>query len=180
MVDVLQPGHGADAQRRSCQVNLHPYQEVAVDHLHRNPRAALCEGCDAEFVKNYPEQRFHSQACFLQRYNKENADGHSNRGAAKGGLTRGQQMKDGASGTGYVKVSGTDAHEHRAVAVQVLGRLLELGEVVHHDDRNKQNNDPANLIVFASQGDHARHHKLNHCGLDTCPCDGIRLREVMP
>ena len=46
--------------------------------------------------------------------------------------------------------------EHRLVAESVLGRLLEPGEVVHHRDRNKQNNDPSNLEVFATNGEHLR------------------------
>lgn len=72
---------------------------------------------------------------------------------------------------GYAKVPGTDIHVHRAVAEECLGRLLKRGEVVHHDDEDKRNNDPANLIVFPSQAGHARHHKLNHPGrLCDCPC----------
>jgi hypothetical protein len=50
---------------------------------------------------------------------------------------------------------------------------------VHHEDENKKNNDPWNLIVFPAQAIHAKHHKLNHCGFP-CPCPGIRLKEVMP
>ena len=142
---------------------------------------STCEGCGAEFARAYPEQRYHSQRCFLQKYNRDNADGHGSRGAVKGGALRGQQMKALASGKGYVKVTGEDVHEHRAVAELVLGRLLRPGEVVHHEDRDKQNNDPWNLIVFASQADHARHHKLEHWAMaDPCICNGIRLKGVMP
>ena len=49
-------------------------------------------------------------------------------------------------------------HTHRVVAEQMLGRALHKGEVVHHIDGNKRNNDPHNLMVFASQAEHARHH----------------------
>jgi hypothetical protein len=31
--------------------------------------------------------------------------------------------------------------------------------LVHHKDRNTLNNDPHNLMVFANQGDHIRHHR---------------------
>lgn len=48
-------------------------------------------------------------------------------------------------------------HEHRVVAEQMLGRSLLLGEIVHHIDGNKQNNDPSNLQVM-TQNDHAREH----------------------
>lgn len=40
-----------------------------------------------------------------------------------------------------------------------LGRPLREGEVVHHKDRNKKNNDPGNLWVFKNQAAHDRAHK---------------------
>lgn len=49
-------------------------------------------------------------------------------------------------------------HEHRAVAEEMIGRKLRPGEVVHHVDGNKHNNDPKNLVVFDSQGAHAAFH----------------------
>lgn len=74
---------------------------------------------------------------------------------------------------------GRNQHVHIMVAEKVLGRSMKKGEVVHHEDQDKWNNHPDNLIVFPSQADHARHHKLNHCG-SPCECPGIRLKEVMP
>ena len=59
----------------------------------------------------------------------------------------------------YEKTLGR--HTHRVVAEQKLGRPLREGEVVHHIDGNKHNNDPQNLMVFESQAEHARWHKLN-------------------
>lgn len=47
---------------------------------------------------------------------------------------------------------------HRVVAELLLGRELKSGEVVHHIDGNKQNNDPKNLMVFGSQAEHAAWH----------------------
>jgi hypothetical protein len=42
-------------------------------------------------------------------------------------------------------------YEHQAVAEQKLGRPLEPGEVVHHDDGNKQHNHPSSIFtVIAS------------------------------
>lgn len=49
--------------------------------------------------------------------------------------------------------------QHRLVAEATLGRLLTRREVVHHEDRCKTNNDPANLWVFPDQAAHSRHHK---------------------
>lgn len=36
---------------------------------------------------------------------------------------------------------------------------LQLGNIVHHEDRNDFNNSPDNLFVFTNQGDHIRHHR---------------------
>lgn len=59
-------------------------------------------------------------------------------------------------GKGYAKRFGRA--EHRVVAEEILQRELHPGEVVHHIDGNKRNNDPDNLMVFVSQGEHARFH----------------------
>lgn len=48
--------------------------------------------------------------------------------------------------------------EHRLVAeTQILGRLLLRTEVVHHRNRDRQDNRPENLVVFGSNPDHLRH-----------------------
>jgi hypothetical protein len=47
---------------------------------------------------------------------------------------------------------------HRVIAEQIIGRPLKAGEVVHHRDENKYNNDPDNLVVFPSQSAHAKYH----------------------
>ena len=57
-------------------------------------------------------------------------------------------------GKAYRKYLGR--HEHRVVAEQKIGRALLPGEVVHHWDTNKLNNDPRNLAVLVSQSEHAR------------------------
>lgn len=61
---------------------------------------------------------------------------------------------------GYEKTFGV--HTHRLVAAEKLGRPLHPGEVVHHLDGDKRNNAPSNLMVFASQAEHARWHKLHN------------------
>lgn len=48
---------------------------------------------------------------------------------------------------------------HTVIAEWAIGRALRPGEVVHHKDRNKQNNDPRNLEVMKSS-DHARLHAI--------------------
>lgn len=59
-------------------------------------------------------------------------------------------------GKTYTKIYGR--HAHRVVAEQKLGRSLLPGEIVHHIDGNKRNNEPENLMIFASQEEHAAWH----------------------
>jgi len=54
-------------------------------------------------------------------------------------------------------------HEHRVIAEQMIGRPLMPGEIVHHIDGDKQNNDPSNLQVM-TQGDHLREHLAPNAG----------------
>lgn len=61
-------------------------------------------------------------------------------------------------GLTYTKFYGKAAH--RVAAEQMLGRELLPGEVVHHLDGNKRNNEPENLYVFASQAEHAEWHMM--------------------
>lgn len=67
----------------------------------------------------------------------------------------GSKQRDRGTKDTYRKVRGR--HEHREVAERLLGRPLARGEIVHHLDGNKRNNDPANLRVM-TQAEHARLH----------------------
>lgn len=71
---------------------------------------------------------------------------------------------------GYVLVYLKDHHraekngvvyEHILVAEQILGRDLKKDEVVHHIDGNRSNNNPKNLMIFATNGDHTSFHAGN-------------------
>lgn len=74
----------------------------------------------------------------------------------------GNALRGRGNGKAYRKRGGR--HEHRVVAEQKLGRPLLPGEVVHHIDGDKLNNAPANIEVFPSQAEHARHHMLQRLG----------------
>jgi hypothetical protein len=53
--------------------------------------------------------------------------------------------------------------EHRLVMEAHLGRYLDRGEVVHHKDGNKANNDIANLELFPNNGAHLAHELRGRC-----------------
>jgi hypothetical protein len=57
-----------------------------------------------------------------------------------------------------IRVDGKKVYLHRWVMEQKLGRPLEYGEIVHHKDKNRLNNDPDNLELCTDQGAHMRHH----------------------
>lgn len=59
----------------------------------------------------------------------------------KGGHTNGQGYR-------IVYRNGKRIPEHRAVAMDILGRDLFSDEVVHHKDGNRSNNTPDNLVVM--------------------------------
>ena len=52
--------------------------------------------------------------------------------------------------------------EHRLNMESHLGRRLHSDEVVHHIDRNKQNNHISNLVLYSSNADHLR-DELKSC-----------------
>lgn len=62
---------------------------------------------------------------------------------------------------GYYETFVGDCHyyTHRLIAEKMLGRRLKNGEVVHHIDGDKTNNDPSNLMVFKTGRDHVLFHK---------------------
>lgn len=162
--DVFEQKTGKGRRRKYCRRDCH--------HVTKE-----CPVCGDSF-RGPPEQKVCSYRCrnlSMAARNRSDPEAQSARGKI-GGRVRAAQLTRSAGS--YVKVDGR--HEHRAVAEKVLGRALLPEEVVHHEDLDKHNNDPANLIVFETQAEHARHHKLDHLGLPACTCKGIRLKEVLP
>lgn len=104
---------------------------------------------------------FCCRPCFFQwnskRFTKENPNWNKTKMTTEVKTKLRESKLGKGDGKSYTKVFGR--HEHRVVAEQILGRPLKKGEVVHHIDENKRNNNPDNLRVFASQAEHAAHHK---------------------
>lgn len=61
-----------------------------------------------------------------------------------------------AASNGYIR-------EHRLVMEKKLGRRLKKKEVVHHRDKNKQNNHPDNLSLYPSNGRHLGEELAGRC-----------------
>lgn len=121
----------------------------------------ICATCGKVFYKIPTDRRckttYCSRACYMPALAARNREQNS-RGQtpeAKEKLRNAHLIEPDLRKT-YTKIHGR--HTHRIVAEQMLGRPLKEGEVVHHIDGNKQNNSPENLMVFASQSDHAKWH----------------------
>ena len=70
-------------------------------------------------------------------------------------------------------------YEHVLVAEQKIGRPLKKGETVHHIDHSRDNNSPENLLVFASNAEHAAFHKGIEYYLDSegiAHCDAKQIK----
>lgn len=60
---------------------------------------------------------------------------------------------------GYLRYKKNNKLVHRENAEDKLGRKLKKGEVVHHKDRDKKNNEEENIWVFKNQAEHDKIHK---------------------
>lgn len=56
-------------------------------------------------------------------------------------------------------------YEHRLIAEEKIGRELKKGELIHHIDENKQNNDPENIEVLPSIAHHREKHRKKKSNL---------------
>lgn len=66
-------------------------------------------------------------------------------------------------GRGYKRFKNSGKLVHRYVAEKKLGVKLYPGTVVHHRNRNKNDNRPSNLWVFNSQQEHDIAHEIDAC-----------------
>lgn len=90
-------------------------------------------------------RKFLCKACALRK----NRKGYVERDIAPAG-----SGTTNTAGYRLLTVNGKREYEHRVIA-----RALP-GEVVHHADRDRGNNDPTNLVVLANQSEHSKLHQL--------------------
>lgn len=102
-------------------------------------------------TKPYEKGLFCSSRCALANVRTPT---HQKAAAKKAAIVIAKKYRGTGTKT-YVKENGR--HQHRVVMERKLGRILRKGEIVHHVDGNKKNNNPKNLRVM-TQSQHARKH----------------------
>ena len=125
--------------------------------------SVTCDNCGKSFIKEsweLHEHNFCNRDCFYafasERMTKMNRDLNPTRMTESTREKLRQVHLNTGEGRTYTKTFGR--HTHRIVAEQLLGRPLRPGEVIHHVDGDRRNNDPSNIMVLPSQSEHARVH----------------------
>jgi hypothetical protein len=126
----------------------------------------VCEFCgkDSVVVRSEYKGRFCSLAC--SRHKSPFNKGKPHLAKEKHPMWKGGTI---LSAQGYVKTrteTGIYQNVHRLMMQLAIGRKLQETEVVHHWDKNKENNSLDNLSLFRSQSAHKRlHHFARRHGI---------------
>ena len=141
-VDGCEKEHFGRGYCRKHYISLHyspPKKTSKEVHKHHK-----CTHCGKDFIAYHQSPKFCSASCY--------GDSRKKPFIIKNGYRKLLiPHHPRADGKGYV-------FEHIVVAEASAGRALRVGEVVHHIDHNKQNNDPNNLQICASHSDHMKLH----------------------
>ena len=79
----------------------------------------------------------------------------------KNGMWKGEEYL-GDGGRRWIWADGIKYAKARYVAMKCLGRELTQVEVVHHMNEDCSDDRPENLYLFATHGEHMRHHKMKN------------------
>ena len=136
--------------------------------------AVKCEWCGKPFLRDKGQIRDHVFCCRshayawnanrIAAYNRTQNPMNRAGGVLDSRIRSSMARSGDGEGKAYRKYLGR--HLHRQIAEQIIGRPLHVGEVVHHIDGNKLNNDPSNIAILPSQAEHARLHCLRKKGGD--------------
>ncbi len=139
------------------------------------PEPRVCPICEVVFTPERKKwkQRFCNRDCARRNNLKyDDSEAQSSRGYDR------HERWTGPGSTGYIRpdgyrsihVDGVKVLEHRHVMALKLGRPLKPGEIIHHIDHDRANNDPANLELVVNQSTHvAEHHQTKKCP-SGCTC----------
>ncbi len=127
-----------------------------------------CQECGKTYLKMENQIRESNFCCKahlrswnsrkMSEYNRLSNPMNQPGGVLESRIKRGRILRGRGEGKTYPKLLGQ--HEHRQIVEMLLGRPLKAGEVVHHLDGNKRNNDPENLVVLPSQSAHCKAHEF--------------------
>lgn len=136
------------------------------------PVTVTCSLCGRSFQKPAHKVRTNNFCCAdharqwnaakMSEYNRSENPLNRRGGVVSNRKKRREQFAGTGEGKAYRKFYGR--HEHRAAAEAMLGRPLRPGEVVHHRDGDKLNNDPMNLEVLPSQSEHVKTQRRDKRG----------------
>lgn len=114
----------------------------------------ICKRCQRPFhrANGNVSAKYCDRVCALRDLNTPE---HQRKAGLAGGNVKKIQRGLNVQKTTYIKENGQ--HQHRIVAQKLIGRQLKRGEIVHHKDGDKHNNDPKNLEVM-TQSEHIKLH----------------------
>ena len=147
--------HYPSQRRKYCGSSCVPTNiGNAIRWKDKTPVKFACAECSTEFfVRPSRAIRQNTKYCCYACHQI----GEGKKGGKIVGLRRSEYAERQPGGRkSYPKKDGR--HIHRTKAEQKIGRPLLPGEIVHHDDENKQNFASENLIVLPNQAAHARLH----------------------